>query len=429
MRQYKHFDTLAEPITTRWYLKPIMWLLSVPVTKLHRTKITKTGMEGVKAPYLLLCNHNSFYDFQVLTAAIFPQNANYVVAIDAFVGPSIVKWLMLHVGCFGKRKFTSNLPLVRQMKRIVEKGNIACMYPEARYSLCGTTAVLPKSLGKLCKLLDVPVVVFMCNGHHVNAPCWNQTDRGVKGTDAELKLVLTTEQVREMSVDEINARLVEEFQYDDFAWQKRNGIRSSFKKRAEGLHRILYQCPHCGTEFEMSSKGDTLKCNHCGQEWKMTEYGELHAVPGTSSVEGGVDFTHIPDWYEWERANVRKEVVERRYGTGPLEVTIRTIPDNKAILLGTGTLEHDFDGFHIKGTTVDGEPFSEEHPVESKYSCHLEFDYKQYGECLDLSTLEDTWFFSSKDKRFCLTKFALATEELYFEHRRLEGKPCEPGLA
>lgn len=422
-KQLVYWDTTAEPITTKWYLKPLMWLLSSPVTAMHKTKIKKIGMDGVKGPYVLLCNHNAFYDFQVLTKAIFPNNANYIVAIDAFVGFPGQKWLMQKVGCVGKRKFTNDVNLIRQSKRCIEKGNILCIYPEARYSLVGTTAVLPQSLGKMCKMMGVPVVTFMCWGHHINGPCWNQKDRGIKGTEAELKMLISEEEIKSLSVDEINHRIVDAFQYDDYAWQKEKGIRCKFKNRAKGLHRVLYQCPHCGTEFEMSSEGDTLRCNHCGKEWKMSEYGELQAT------DGNTEFSHIPDWYEWERANVRREVQEGKYNSGLLPVHVLSLPNNKVLHLGDGTLIHDMNGFHIQGQSPEGKPFAQEHPVPDKYSCHVEFAYKQFGELLDLSTIHDTWFFSSKDKRFCLTKFALATEELYFDYRRKEGKNLKPGLA
>ena len=83
---FERFDMTKPPIRTRWFLRPLTWLLSVPSTISHRTRITKTGTDGLKAPYLMLCNHNSFMDFKVLTKAVFPQRCNYVVAIDGFIG-------------------------------------------------------------------------------------------------------------------------------------------------------------------------------------------------------------------------------------------------------------------------------------------------------------------------------------------------------
>ena len=420
--QYKRYDMNKPPVRTRWYLWPITLLLSFPAVIKHKAKIVKTGMEGIKPPYVLLCNHNAFLDFKVATKAIFPKRANYVVAIDGFIGR---KWLLQQVGCICKRKFTSDIRLVRQLRRTVENGDIAVIYPEARYSLCGTTAVLPESLGKLCKLLKVPVVSLICHGHHVNSPFWNLKDRGVKPTEAEMTLLFTPEQLKDASVEDINTRIVESFQYDDFAWQKERGIRIPYAKRAEGLHKVLYQCPACGAEFEMSSEGSILRCNHCGKQWNMTELGELEAL------DGKTEFRHIPDWYEWERANVRREVEAGTYSSGELPVSVNTLPNAlKFRFLGNGTLLHDMSGFHVHGVEPDGEPFDMDIPVAAQYSCHIEYEYLgKYGDCIDLNTLEDTWYIYPEGKPFAVTKMALATEELYFALRRAAGRPCPEGLA
>lgn len=419
---YKRFDMNKQPVRTRWYLWPITLLLSFPSVIMHKAKLKKIGMEGIKPPYVLLCNHNSFLDFKVATRAIFPRRANYVVAIDGFIGR---KWLLQQVGCICKRKFTSDIRLVRQLRKTIEHGDIAVIYPEARYSLCGTTAVLPESLGKLCKLLKVPVVSLICHGHHVTSPFWNLRERGVMPTEAEMTLLFTPEQLKDASIQEVNSRIVEAFQYDDFAWQKERGIRTPYAKRAEGLHKVLYQCPACGTEFEMTSEGTQLICKHCGKRWNMTELGELEAV------EGETEFSHIPDWYEWERANVRREVEAGTYSSGTLPVYVNTLPNAlKFRFLGNGTLLHDMNGFHVHGVEPDGERFDMDIPVAAQYSCHIEYEYLgKYGDCIDLNTLDDTWYIYPGGRPFAVTKMALATEELYFAHCRAAGRECPPGLA
>ena len=228
-----------------------------------------------------------------------------------------------------------------------------------------------------------------------------------------------------MSVDEINDRIVEAFQYDDFAWQKERGIRTPYEKRAEGLQKVLYQCPHCGTEYRMKAGGTHLWCDHCGKEWEMTELGELRAL------EGETEFSHIPDWYEWERSNVRKEVREGRYSTGELPVHVYSLPNAlKFIKLGDGKMVHDGNGFRVWGTDFDGDPFEMVLPVPSLYSCHIEYEYLgKWGDCVDLNTLQDTWYTYPYDCDFAVTKMALATEELYYFYRESIGKPCRPGLA
>ena len=411
-----------EPVSTRSVLKPITKLLSWPDMIRHKPEIRRHGTEGLKPPYLLLCNHNAFMDFKVATQVIYPNSANYVVAIDGFIGR---EWLLRAVGCICKRKFTNDTILVRQLSKVIGNRDIAVVYPEARYSLCGTTAVLPSSLGKLCKLLDVPVVTLVCHGHHANSPFWNLHDRKLK-TEADYTLLFTQEEVRNTPAAEINAKIVEAFQYDDFAWQKGKGIRTTYAQRAEGLHKVLYKCPHCGKEFHMDSKDDILFCGECGKKWRVSELMELEAV------EGETEFSHIPDWYEWERACVREEVEAGTYDSGVLPVHVDSLPNaKKFIRLGNGTMQHNMTGFHVHGTDVDGDPFDMEIPVPSLYSVHIEYEYLgKYGDCVDLNTLQDTWYtYPEAPCQFSVTKMALATEELYFAYRRSIGKPCLPGLA
>lgn len=405
-REFERFDMRKPPVRTKWYLMPLLPILSYPDLIKHKNILTKINMDGVEPPYLLLCNHNAFMDFKVATKATFPNRCNYIVAIDGYIGR---EKLLRDVGCICKRKFTQNIGLIRHLKTVAKNGDIAVIYPEARYSLCGTTAVLPESLGKLCKSMGIPVVTLICHGHHVNSPFWNLHDRGVKPTEAEMKLLYSKDDLENLSVEEINKGLVDAFQYDDFAWQKERGIRITYEGHAEGLHKVLYQCPHCKTEFRMGTKGRKLFCKSCGKSWTINDFSEL------SADEGETEFSHIPDWYEWERENVRREVEEGTYSSGELDVYVDSLPNaKKFIRLGNGKLVHDMNGFRCWGTDVDGDDFLMEKDVPSLYSCHIEYDYLgKHGDCVDLNTLEDTWYIFPDGEDFSVTKMALATEELY----------------
>ena len=399
----ERYDLNKRPM--RMHMRPLMWLLCLPpLFFVKKNKLTKINMEGIKPPYLLLCNHNAFMDFYVATKAIFPHRGNYVVAIDGFIKR---EWLLRFIGCICKRKFTKDLVLIRQLKRVVDRGDIAIIYPEARYSLCGTTAVLPSSLGKLAKLLGVPVVTLICHGHHVNSPFFNLPDHGVKGTEAEMTCILTAEDVKSRSHEEIQKAIEDAFVYDDYAWQKEKKIRIKYKKRAEGLHKVLYQCPHCMTEFRMNSNGTSLFCEVCGKEWELSELGEL------SAADGVTEFSHIPDWYEWERANVRAEIESGKYYF-KCNARVDSLPNTKGYIdLGYAELTHDMNGFTLKGS-YKGEDYTVELPARSHYSVHIEYDYLgKYGDCVDLNTPDDTLYTYPVDCNFSVTKMALATEELF----------------
>lgn len=399
--QYPHFDMTKK--IQRMHLRPLIWLLCAPALISHRNRLEKINMDGIKPPYLLLCNHNAFMDFKVATKATFPHRVNYVVAIDGYLKR---EWLLRFIGCICKRKFTRDVTLVKQLKEVTGRGDIAAIYPEARYSLCGTTAVLPQSLGKLAKYLKVPVVTLICHGHHINSPFWNLRDRKVRGTQATMKCLFSAEELEKANPDEVIGRIRQEFEYDEYRWQEENNIRIKYKGRAEGLHKVLYQCPHCGTEYEMTSSGATLQCNSCGKKWNLDELGHLAAV------EGETEFTRIPDWYEWERSNVRRQVEDGTYHF-ECDAHVDILPKDRYIPIGKARLVHDMSGFTLRGNH-EGKDYEVRWPASELYSCHIEYDYLgKYGDCVDLNTMKDTFYIYPENCSFSVTKLALATEELY----------------
>jgi len=131
-------------------------------------RIEKIGMEGLKPPYILLSNHMYFVDFNLCAVATWPYRVNNIATIDGYYRrPFLMEW----IGCMCKRKFTTDISLMRAAKKVLkEYGDILCMYPEARYSPDGTTAILPDSLGKMVKMQGVPVVVLLHHGNHLHTP-------------------------------------------------------------------------------------------------------------------------------------------------------------------------------------------------------------------------------------------------------------------
>ena len=405
---FKRYDMSRRP-NRQWHiLRPITWLLSYPDCITHKARINKDGMpENINPPFFLLCNHNAFMDFKVMTKAIFPKRATYVVAIDGFIARG---WLLRAVGCICNRKFVRSVNLVINMLHAKNNGDIVVLFPEARYALCGTTAILPNSLGKMVRKMNVPVVTLIMHGHHINSPVWNLGNRKVKPVESEMKLLMTQEETQKLSVDEINKKITEAFQYDEYAWQRENGVRVKKKTRAEGLHKILYQCPACMVEYKMSSSGATLRCDSCGKAWDMSELGEL------SARSGETEFTHIPDWYQWECGNVKKEVCDGTYSFQS-PVRVESLPNDKRFIVfkEQARLTHDMDGFRLTGS-YEGEPYDIKWPVSTMHSCHIELDYMGRGDCVDLNTNDDTLYLFPEEGDFSITKVAIATEELFIRH-------------
>lgn len=403
MNQIKRFDFDMKPKKERIFLTPLAFLLSFPAVWNRHLKVNKVDMEGLKPPYILLCTHHAFQDFKVTTAAIFPHRANYIVAIDGFIGR---EWLLRNVGGIAKRKFTNDTKLVKQIKYSLENlKNIVAIYPEARYSLVGTTAILPDSLGKIIKLFKHPVVVLNMHGNYLSQPVWNLKPRKLNIT-ADMTQIIKKDEIEQLSLDEINDRIQKAFVYDEYKWQFDNKVVIDEPFRAENLHKVLYQCPSCLTEHEMDSKGNKIWCNHCHKTYEMDVYGKLHAT------EGETEFSHIPDWYEFERNQVRKQIEEGSYQFED-DVIIDSLPNAKGyIRLGDGHLKHDVNGFVLTGTEFDQPLHLIKEPL-SLYSLHIEYDYFGKGDCIDLSTLDDTYYIYPKNRKNVVTKLHFAVEELF----------------
>ena len=403
MDQIKRFDFDKKPQKERLFLTPVAFALSFPEVWQRHLKVNKVNMKGLKPPYILLCTHHAFVDFKVTTAAIFPHRANYIVAIDGFIGR---EWLLRNVGGIGKRKFTNDSRLIRQIKYGLDELKYICaIYPEARYSLIGTTAILPDSLGKMIKMFKHPVVVLNMHGDYLSQPVWNLEKRKVNLV-ADMTQIITKQEINDISVDEINRRITDAFQYDEYRWQYENKIKIDFKDRAKNIHKVLYQCPSCKTEHNMDSDGNKIWCNHCHKTYEMDVYGRLKAT------EGETEFPHIPDWYEWERAQVKAQILSGKYRFED-DVNIDSLPNADGyISLGKGHLVHDSTGFHLTGNDIEGTLDLVKKPL-SLYGLHIEYDYMGRGDCIDLSTLDDTYYIYPLNQKDVVTKLHFAVEEFY----------------
>ncbi len=398
------FDMVSKPRKQKWYLLLLAWLIAFPGVWRRKLKINKYNMKGLKPPYILLCTHHAFIDFSVTTAAIFPHRANYIVAIDGFIKR---EKLLRNVGCICKRKFTNDTLLIRQIDHALHKNRHICaIYPEARYSLVGTTAILPDSLGKMCKFMKVPVVVLNMHGNYLSQPVWNLNKRKVR-LMADMTQIATKAETQELSVGELNGRIRKAFIYDEYKYQLDSGQKIKFKNRAKGLHKVLYVCPSCLHEHEMDSDGNRIWCNHCHKTYELLENGEIRAISGKT------EFKHIPDWYEFERQLVREEIESGKYRFED-RVIVDSLPNADGyIRLGEANLVHDRNGFTLEAE-FDGEPFVLRKEPESLYSLHVEYDYLGCGmDLIDLSTLNDTYYIYPLNRKNVVTKLHFAVEEIY----------------
>ena len=411
VKEKSYEDVLAMPVGLhRLPVRPgILFRTLLKVlskSELKETNFTcrEIGMEklGKHEPCLILMNHSSFIDLKIAATILYPRPFNIVCTSDGFVGKN---WLMRAIGCIPTKKFVTDLTLVRDMMFAVKKLNSSVlMFPEASYSFDGTATPLPESLGKCLKMLGVPVVIIRTYGAFARDPLYNNLKLRKVDVSADMEYLLSSQDIAEKSVSELNTILKEKFSFDNFLWQQENKIRIDETFRADCLNRVLYKCPHCGTEGKMLGKGTELSCGSCGKKYELTELGYMKAL------EGETEYSHIPDWYRWDRECVRKELEAGTYLLDVL-VDICMMVNTKCVYkVGSGRLRHDAEGFHLTG--CDGKLDYYQKPSAS-YSLYSDYFWYELGDMICIGNTEVLYYCFPTEGGDVVAKTRLAAEELY----------------
>ncbi len=390
-------------------LRSLFWHSIVRVAILPDLIITHSRIRRTNRlpdePCLVLMNHSSFLDLKIAFQILYPRRFGIVATTDAMMGKErLMRWL----GCIPTQKFVSDMTLIRDIKYMLkEKRSSVLMYPEAGYSFDGTATAMPAQLGGLIKMLDVPVVTVITHGAFARQPLYNELHTRRVRVETEVKVLVTREQVQTMTADEVGEAIRSAFSFDQFAWQREKGVKITEKNRADGLHRILYKCPACSAEGEMEGKGEHLSCRACGNVWYMDELGQMRAETGETA------FSHIPDWYAWERAEVRREIEAGTYG---LDVPIRLclLVDAKALYaVGDGRLTHNAEGFCI--TDPAGKILYTQKP-RAAHTLNADFYWYEIGDVIGIGDRNGIHYCFPQPvdgKIPPVAKVRLATEELY----------------
>lgn len=393
----------AKPLRPLFLLQIVIRILAIfdlwPAKFTYKTH----GMEkiGKKEPCLILMNHSSFIDLKIASRVFFPKRYGIVCTSDGFVGKS---WLMRLLGCIPTQKFVSDVTLIRDMEYLLKKKHTSVlMYPEASYSFDGTATALPRKMGVLLKKLGVPVVTVITQGAFSIDPLYNGLQKRKVKVRADVKCLATAEEVKSMTVAQLDALLDEAFCFDNFAWQQENNVIIDEPFRADGLNRILFHCPHCGAEGNTEGKGTTLTCHSCGVQYELTETGYLKCL----NAEG--KFNHIPHWYKWEREQVRNALQDGSYKL-ETDVDIAMMVDYKAIYrVGEGHLVHDENGFRLAG--CDGKLEYTQPPLAC-YGLYADYYWYELGDVICIGN-HDALYYCFPKCGDVVAKTRMATEELY----------------
>ena len=303
-KQKKKKETAGNPV--KFMYRSGLSLYSLYLRVFRNLHIDRSGIEGLQAPYLVVSNHESMADFCAVARIFMPEVLIFVVTTHFFADPVMSIGLRIG-GCLPKKQFIPDLTAVRRMLKAVKAGKSVAIFPEGQTCFSGQSNDVDPAIGKLAKIMGIPVVNVKIRGNFLTAPKYSHSVFP-SYAEAKAEILLTAEEVASMTDTEISEKIAEGIAFDEYEWERSVMIKSRKPRSLEGIENILWLCPSCGKEHTMETSGRDLYCTDCGYRVSTDDYGFLHDSDGSPAR-----FDTPPKWFNWQF-----EVLESKLDEGTL---------------------------------------------------------------------------------------------------------------
>lgn len=321
-------------------------------------KVNRCGHQP-EAPSIVLCNHGSFIDFLYAGALLQKSRPHFIVARLYFYH-RLLGSMLKGLGCFPKSMFAVDIESAKNCLKVLNQGEILAMMPEARLSTVGRFEDIQENTYSFLKKSQVPIYTVKLHGDYFADPKWGKGVRRGALVEAELDLLYTAQQVKELSVEEIKKGVEERLYYDEFRWlETRPNVKYRSRRLAEGLENILTICPVCGKKHTITTKKMDIFCENCG---KLTSLNQRYGfVPGFR-------FQNFAQWYDWQKEQVKSLILQDPEFTltSPVELRLPGEGNSLTRSAGRGVCTLDRKGLRYVGTR-DGAPFEASFSIERIY--------------------------------------------------------------
>ncbi len=379
--------------TTVRFFRPIKLLFPYMISRIVlfflgvRVRYTDHVGDSMQTPCVVLCNHGSFIDFAYAGKLLRKKSPNFIVARLYFYKKFLGN-LLRSVGCFPKSMFTLDYESVKNSLTVLRNGGVLAMMPEARLSTVGRFEDIQPGTYSFLKKMNVPIYTITIHGDYFADPKWGKGVRRGSLVEATLESLLTADEVKKLSVEQIQEKIEARLTYDEFSWlNERPNVHYRSKKMAEGLENILTTCPVCGAKYTISTKGKDVFCEKCGK---------LATIDDRYSFVTGTPFAHFADWYDWQMKTMKEQIASDPAFALTSDVTLyRPSKDGKHMLRrsGEGVCVLNAEGLLYHGTQ-DGEDFEFRLPMKQIY--RLLFGA---GEDFEVYVGSEIYYFVPEERR------------------------------
>ena len=275
----------------------IVWTLVRPIIRLVvfiRFRFTSSARR-IRGPLIVVCNHVTDWDPLLLGAAF--RSQMYFLASEHIMRlgwvSSLLHWLCAPIP---RQKGGSAAGSVKTMLRVLKNGGNVAFFPEGNRTWDGVTREFPDSTGKFVRASGATLVTYRLQGGYLSSPRWAGKSLRRGRMQGEIVGVYTPEELREMTVTQVNAVIARDIHEDAFETAKAHPIPFRGKRLAEHLESLLFLCPKCGGAHGMESRDDRFGCRYCGFE---TRYDATGFFTGED-----VPFSTVWEWNRWQQESL-----------------------------------------------------------------------------------------------------------------------------
>ncbi len=305
----------------------------------------------VDGPCLVMGNHDTNWDPLFLGCA-FPKQMYFVASEHIFRWGLLSKLLNLILAPISRMKGKTAGDTAMTILRRLKKGCNVALFANGSRSFNGISEDILPSTGKLARASGATLITYRLDGGYFTEPRWNFSGLRRGKIRGRVMGVYSPEQLKKMSVAEVNEIINRDLYVDAYAVQREAMIPFKGKKRAESLESVLCICPKCGALGAMRSEDDRFWCEDCGYEVKYDEYGFFK---GSDTV-----FDSVTDW-DKHQSKLLRDMADKAaegeliFSDSDMELC-RVNPDHSTESAGSGSIALYRDRFECCGLSF---PISE----------------------------------------------------------------------
>ncbi len=276
------FIRIARPTYGRWLLYH------------HQVRTAGYEMIPKQGPFLILANHTHTYDPFFISSSL-KIHVRWVAGAYLFKNQFIKLLLQKWIGGIAKQQGRSDFQTIRDISAAFKQNQVVGLFPEGTRTWDGEPLGFELATAKLVRMFGVPVVLMHIEGGYAQRPRWAIHLRKGPITLRVIQ-VLQPGQLKQLSVKQVHQQLTELLGFSHHRWQKQQQIPYISRGNAEGLEKLLYQCPSCNSRSTLVTEGHEIRCTACDLTCVLDPYDHLLVTRGTA-----LGFSSVAQWHTWEQ--------------------------------------------------------------------------------------------------------------------------------